>query len=148
MLSRGPEVEIEPYYCLPVGSTHNGVISAQLAAAAVAAAANLQNTNHNATGGAVAWSQPTSPTPINRGFVGTMSPTHANTMGGLQTMVSGVTQTGGTHKLTYPKKNDDGTCERSLLKSHIYIISNNLCNSSAWQCRFFIIGWQLIIWHF
>ncbi|KAL9929380.1 sickie isoform 7-T8 [Glossina fuscipes fuscipes] len=107
MLSRGPEVEIEPYYCLPVGSTHNGVISAQLAAAAVAAAANLQNTNHNATGGAVAWSQPTSPTPINRGFVGTMSPTHANTMGGLQTMVSGVTQTGGTHKLTYPKKNDD-----------------------------------------
>uniref|UniRef100_A0A1A9W0A8 Uncharacterized protein n=1 Tax=Glossina brevipalpis TaxID=37001 RepID=A0A1A9W0A8_9MUSC len=107
MLSRGPDVEIEPYYCLPVGSTHNGVISAQLAAAAAAAAANLQNTNHNATGGAVAWSQPTSPTPVNRGFVGTMSPTHANTMVGLQTMVSGVPQSGGTHKLTYPKKNDD-----------------------------------------
>lgn len=47
MLSRGPEIETEPYYCLPV--------SAQ---------------------SAVPWSQPTSPTPPTRGFGGMLSPTH------------------------------------------------------------------------
>ncbi|XP_037047958.1 protein sickie isoform X5 [Bradysia coprophila] len=63
MLSRGPDVDIEPYYCLPVGT--------------------VPSTNP------VAWSQPTSPTPPNRGFGGPLSPTHAG------------------HRLTYPKKNDD-----------------------------------------
>lgn len=47
MLSRGPEIETEPYYCLPV--------SAQ---------------------SAVPWSQPTSPTPPTRGFGSMLSPTH------------------------------------------------------------------------
>lgn len=53
MLSRGPDVEIEPYYCLPVGT--------------VPSVAN-----------AVPWSQPTSPTPPGRGFGGPLSPTHAS----------------------------------------------------------------------
>lgn len=67
MLSRGPDVDIEPYYCLPVG------------------------TMQTATGGTanVPWSQPTSPTPPSR-FSGPLSPTHP------------------AHRLTYPKKNDDG----------------------------------------
>ncbi|KAL7031114.1 hypothetical protein ACKWTF_006898 [Chironomus riparius] len=62
MLSRGPDIESEPYYCLPV---------------------NAQ--------GMVPWSQPTSPQPTpSRGFTGLLSPTH-NT----------------SHRLTYPKKNDE-----------------------------------------
>lgn len=64
MLSRGPDIETEPYYCLPV--------SAQTA---------------------VPWSQPTSPTPPSRGFTGLLSPTH-----------------NASHRLTYPKKNDEGNC--------------------------------------
>uniref|UniRef100_A0A1I8QBP7 AAA+ ATPase domain-containing protein n=1 Tax=Stomoxys calcitrans TaxID=35570 RepID=A0A1I8QBP7_STOCA len=100
MMSRGSEVEIEPYYCLPVGATHNGVISAQMAAAAAAAAANAQTSNNAGT--TVAWSQPTSPTPINRGFAGPMSPTHCNTAG--MTNMAGTT---ASHRLTYPKKNDE-----------------------------------------
>lgn len=47
MLSRGPEIETEPYYCLPVNGNN---------------------------GGNVPWSQPTSPTP--RGLGGLLSPTH------------------------------------------------------------------------
>lgn len=47
MLSRAPDIENEPYYCLPV--------SAQ---------------------SAVPWSQPTSPTPPTRGFTGLLSPSH------------------------------------------------------------------------
>ena len=48
ILSRAPDIESEPYYCLPV--------SAQ---------------------GVVAWSQPTSPQPTpSRGFTGLLSPTH------------------------------------------------------------------------
>lgn len=65
MLSRGPEIETEPYYCLPV--------SAQ---------------------SAVPWSQPTSPTPPTRGFGGMLSPTH-----------------NPAHRLTYPKKNDEGNLD-------------------------------------
>ncbi|XP_058816202.1 protein sickie-like [Topomyia yanbarensis] len=53
MLSRGPDVDIEPYYCLPVGSVTAG-------------------------NGMVPWSQPTSPTPPARGFGGLLSPTHTN----------------------------------------------------------------------
>lgn len=68
MLTRGPDVEIEPYYCLPVGSMQ----------------AQQAGTVANVT-----WSQPTSPTPPSR-FSGPLSPTHPN------------------HRLTYPKKNDDG----------------------------------------
>lgn len=101
-MSRGSEVEIEPYYCLPVGATHNGVMSAQMAAAA---AANAQS--NNAPSGAVTWSQPTSPTPINRGFAGPMSPTHCNTAG--MTNMGGTTGSTASHRLTYPKKNDEGT---------------------------------------
>ncbi|KAM7351136.1 sickie isoform 4-T4 [Cochliomyia hominivorax] len=97
---RGPEVEIEPYYCLPVGAQHNGVLSAQMAAAAANAQAQANNQQNNA----LAWSQPTSPTPITRGFSGPMSPTHANTMPGMQ----GVSQNStASHRLTYPKKNDE-----------------------------------------
>jgi hypothetical protein len=65
MLSRGPDIETEPYYCLPV--------SAQAA---------------------VPWSQPTSPTPPSRGFTGLLSPTHT-----------------ASHRLTYPKKNDEGNLD-------------------------------------
>uniref|UniRef100_A0A1I8NF63 Uncharacterized protein n=1 Tax=Musca domestica TaxID=7370 RepID=A0A1I8NF63_MUSDO len=99
MMSRGSEVEIEPYYCLPVGTTHNGVISAQMAAAA----ANAQSST--ASGNTVAWSQPTSPTPINRGFAGPMSPTHCNAAG--MTNMSGTSSQSTSHRLTYPKKNDE-----------------------------------------
>ncbi|XP_037959838.1 protein sickie isoform X2 [Teleopsis dalmanni] len=105
MLSRGPDVEIEPYYCLPVGTiaAQNGVISVQMAAAAAAAASHA---NTQATGVApVVWSQPTSPTPINRGFAGTLSPTHAaNAVLGLTSLAGATT---GGHRLTYPKKNDE-----------------------------------------
>ncbi|XP_055681373.1 protein sickie isoform X4 [Lutzomyia longipalpis] len=52
LLSRGVDMEIEPYYCLPVGT------QMQLAS------------------GSVPWSQPTSPTPPNRSFTGPLSPTH------------------------------------------------------------------------
>lgn len=51
MLSRGPDVEIEPYYCLPIGAVQNEAI--------------------------VAWSQPTSPTPATRGIAGILSPTNS-----------------------------------------------------------------------
>lgn len=67
MLTRGPDADVEPYYCLPVGSMQ-------------AAKSGVAN---------VPWSQPTSPTPPSR-FSGPLSPTHP------------------THRLTYPKKNDDG----------------------------------------
>lgn len=80
MLSRGPDVEVEPYYCLPVGTISSG--------------ANGGNV-------AVPWSQPTSPTPPNRGgpFGGPLSPTH---------VVSASTNIPACHRLTYPKKNDEG----------------------------------------
>ncbi|XP_033236795.1 protein sickie isoform X1 [Drosophila pseudoobscura] len=130
MLSRAGDVEIEPYYCLPVGT--NGVLSAQMAAA-VAAQAQAQaqatqgNSGNNVVGGSVAWSQPTSPTPLNRGpfaasvaaaaaaaaAAGVLSPTHGTTAGATG-MVGGMGMgpglgsglTGG-HRLTYPKKNDE-----------------------------------------
>lgn len=69
ILSRAPDIESEPYYCLPV--------SAQ---------------------GVVAWSQPTSPQPTpSRGFTGLLSPTH-----------------NPSHRLTYPKKNDEGNLTRNM----------------------------------
>ncbi|XP_036321700.1 protein sickie isoform X2 [Rhagoletis pomonella] len=118
MLSRGPDVEIEPYYCLPVGTitAQNGSLSAQMAA--VAAAAMSQVTGQptagatGATGAPVAWSQPTSPTPISRGFGATLSPTHPTGMPGIMGLVgapgsaSSSSNTAG-HRLTYPKKNDE-----------------------------------------
>ncbi|XP_041448224.1 protein sickie isoform X2 [Drosophila obscura] len=126
MLSRGGDVEIEPYYCLPVGT--NGVLSAQMAAA-VAAQAQAQaqaaqaNSGNNMVGGSVAWSQPTSPTPLNRGpfaasvaaaAAGVLSPTHGATAGATGMVGGGMGMgpgpgsglTGG-HRLTYPKKNDE-----------------------------------------
>lgn len=70
MLSRGPEIDTEPYYCLPV---------------------NAQ--------GMVPWSQPTSPQPTpSRGFTGLLSPTH-----------------NASHRLTYPKKNDEGNFHANVL---------------------------------
>ncbi|XP_055588729.1 protein sickie-like [Uranotaenia lowii] len=78
MLSRGPDVEIEPYYCLPVGTVPGS---------------GAQGGHHpmGPNGGMVPWSQPTSPTPPARGFAGLLSPTHTP-----------------SHRLTYPKKNDEG----------------------------------------
>lgn len=62
MMSRGQDIEIEPYYCLPVG-THVG------AQAATAAAMGTKTVTP--------WSQPTSPTPPSRFSGGPLSPTHA-----------------------------------------------------------------------
>ncbi|XP_031617413.1 protein sickie isoform X7 [Contarinia nasturtii] len=63
MLSRGPDVEIEPYYCLPVGATIQNPLAAHANATAKTA---------------VPWSQPTSPTPPSRFSTnGPLSPTHA-----------------------------------------------------------------------
>lgn len=51
MLSRAPDMDMEPYYCLPVGT--------------------IQQTT------SIPWSQPTSPTPPTRGgFNSLLSPTH------------------------------------------------------------------------
>ncbi|XP_034491008.1 protein sickie isoform X1 [Drosophila innubila] len=118
MLSRGGEVEIEPYYCLPVGT--NGVLSAQMAAAVAQAQAQAhaaQAQGHVAGNvGAVAWSQPTSPTPLNRGpFAGAasaLSPTHGSAGAALAATHGGGGGVGGnnitaSHRLTYPKKNDE-----------------------------------------
>lgn len=110
LLTRGPDVELEPYYCLPVGAQHNGVLSAQMAAAA---AANAQANNHNQQNNSIAWSQPTSPTPMTRGFSGPMSPTHANTLAGMQALTQGST---AAHRLTYPKKNDEGKSPKKSFK--------------------------------
>ncbi|XP_016961856.1 protein sickie isoform X6 [Drosophila biarmipes] len=109
MLSRGGEVEIEPYYCLPVGT--NGVLTAQMAAAMAAQSQAAQGNSGVGVGvGGVAWSQPTSPTPLNRGpftaaaAASVLSPTHGSTAG------AGLGGAGGTmvgHRLTYPKKNDE-----------------------------------------
>lgn len=103
VLSRGADIEIEPYYCLPVGSLmSNGV------------ATNLTSKHGGSVGAAasVAWSQPTSPTPVNRQqqiqMNGPMSPT-----GGAGGLVVG-------QKLVYAsmvpatgKKNDDGEWQGS-----------------------------------
>lgn len=85
MLSRGPDVEIEPYYCLPVGTVSS-------------AGAGGHHHHHN---GMVPWSQPTSPTPPARGFAGLLSPTHTPGSSSIST---------ASHRLTYPKKNDEGEC--------------------------------------
>lgn len=78
MLSRAPDMEIEPYYCLPVGTM-------------------MQSVN-GAPPQSVPWSQPTSPIPPNRaGFAGPLSPTHCIP-----------SNPNACHRLTYPKKNDDG----------------------------------------
>ncbi|XP_028895905.2 protein sickie isoform X4 [Zeugodacus cucurbitae] len=114
MLSRGPDVEIEPYYCLPVGTlaAQNGTLAAQMAAAAAAAMSQVTGQPTASAGGApVAWSQPTSPTPISRGFGGTLSPTHPAGMSGMVGLVGAGPGSGNTnvsaHRLTYPKKNDE-----------------------------------------
>ncbi|KAH8325857.1 hypothetical protein KR067_009256 [Drosophila pandora] len=115
MLSRGGDVEIEPYYCLPVGT--NGVLSAQMAAAVAAQSQAAAQGNPGGPVGGVAWSQPTSPTPLARGpfasaaavaaAAGVLSPTHGATAAA--GLVGGA-GAGGTivgHRLTYPKKNDE-----------------------------------------
>lgn len=115
MMSRAGEVEIEPYYCLPVGT--NGVLTAQMAAAMAAQSQAAQgNPGVGVNVGGVAWSQPTSPTPLTRGPFNTaagasvLSPTHGTTS------AAGLVGPGGGagggamvgHRLTYPKKNDEG----------------------------------------
>ncbi|CAD6997732.1 unnamed protein product [Ceratitis capitata] len=114
MLSRGPDVEIEPYYCLPVGTitAQNGSLSAQMAAVAAAAMSQVTGQPNAGTSGApVAWSQPTSPTPISRGFSSTLSPTHPAGMSGLVGMVGASAGSSNAnlagHRLTYHKKNDE-----------------------------------------
>ncbi|XP_044572206.1 protein sickie isoform X7 [Drosophila ananassae] len=115
MLSRGGDVEIEPYYCLPVGT--NGVLSAQMAAAVAAQSQAAAQGNPGGPVGGVTWSQPTSPTPLARGpfasaaavaaAAGVLSPTHGATAAA--GLVGGA-GAGGTivgHRLTYPKKNDE-----------------------------------------
>ncbi|XP_034097599.2 protein sickie isoform X10 [Drosophila albomicans] len=121
MLSRGGDVEIEPYYCLPVGT--NGVLSAQMAAAVAQAQAQAAQAQAqgNVAGNvsAVAWSQPTSPTPLNRGPFGAaaasaLSPTHG-TVAAAAALAAAHGGAGGggnnsitaSHRLTYPKKNDE-----------------------------------------
>lgn len=131
MLSRGGDVEIEPYYCLPVGT--NGVLSAQMAAAvaqaqaqaqAQAAQGNQVMVGNSSNVGTVAWSQPTSPTPLNRGAfasaaASTLSPTHGTATAAALAAAAAVVGHGGgggggnnsinaSHRLTYPKKNDEG----------------------------------------
>lgn len=63
MLTRGGDIEIEPYYCLPIGTTFQNPLAAHANAASKAAN--------------VPWSQPTSPTPPSRFSNGPLSPTHA-----------------------------------------------------------------------
>ncbi|XP_044250812.1 protein sickie isoform X1 [Drosophila takahashii] len=110
MLSRGGEVEIEPYYCLPVGT--NGVLTAQMAAAMAAQSQAAQgNPGVGVNVGGVAWSQPTSPTPLNRGpftaaaAASVLSPTHGSTSAAGLAGGAGGGMVG--HRLTYPKKNDE-----------------------------------------
>lgn len=122
MLSRGGDVEIEPYYCLPVGT--NGGLSAQMAAAVAQAQAQAGQANQvmgNSNAAAVAWSQPTSPTPLNRGpfasaaAAATLSPTHGTATAAVLAAAAAVAGHGGnnsinsSHRLTYPKKNDEGS---------------------------------------
>lgn len=63
MFSRGQDIEVEPYYCLPVGTIQNPL----------AGHPNAGMINKTA----VPWSQPTSPTPPSRFSNGPLSPTHA-----------------------------------------------------------------------
>lgn len=51
----------------------------------------------------VPWSQPTSPTPPLRNFAGQLSPTHPSVTAATAAAMAG-------HRLTYPKKNDEGEC--------------------------------------
>lgn len=108
MLSRGGDIEIEPYYCLPVGSLmSNG-------GGGVAGATNLTSKHGGSVGAAasVAWSQPTSPTPVNRGNPqqqmsnGPMSPTGGSGLVGQKLVYASMVPTG--------KKNDDGECAEEL----------------------------------
>ncbi|XP_055847329.1 protein sickie isoform X8 [Episyrphus balteatus] len=96
MLSRGPDVEIEPYYCLPVGTVPPGANNGHVTGGVVGVPGVGGNVNQVVGVGPAAWSQPTSPTPINRTFGGPLSPTHG-----------GPANLPGCHRLTYPKKNDD-----------------------------------------
>lgn len=101
-------MEIEPYYCLPVGT--NGVLTAQMAAA-MAAQSQVAQVHPGGVGG-VAWSQPTSPTPLARGSftsaavaaASVLSPTHGSSAGLAGAGAGAIVG----HRLTYPKKNDEG----------------------------------------
>lgn len=109
-LSRAPDLESEPFYCVPVGTMPS----------------------------TVPWSQPTSPTPpISRAFgMGPLSPTHPG-------------QPNAPHRLTYPKKNDDG----KLLKTGVGFNLNVICGSlhflllfSSRKRRFIIVGRIVFVW--
>ena len=100
MLSRGPDIETEPYYCLPV--------SAQ---------------------SAVPWSQPTSPTPPSRGFTGLLSPT-----------------LNASHRLTYPKKNDEGKFKRRFIANVMVLMKNTFPFISAWQSNLSYVRRIFYVW--
>lgn len=101
MLSRAPDMDIEPYYCLPVGTMMQGV--------------------NGAPPQTVPWSQPTSPIPPNRaGFAGPLSPTHCIP-----------SNPNACHRLTYPKKNDDGKLLPSLIRAMKYLSFSSVHGSAA-----------------
>lgn len=178
MLSRGGDVEIEPYYCLPVGT--NGVLSAQMAAAVAQAQAQAQAAQGNqvmvgnsSNVGTVAWSQPTSPTPLNRGAfasaaASTLSPTHGTATAAALAAAAAAVGHGGSggggggnnsinasHRLTYPKKNDEGrrfdSCSNNSssflltfpFSAHFLLFLPLL---SSWQRCLTAVGWQLALW--
>ncbi|XP_055385781.1 protein sickie-like isoform X2 [Condylostylus longicornis] len=80
------DVDAEPFYCLPVGSIQTQIQNG------IAAGGNLAKISP--------WSQPTSPTPP-AGRSGLLSPTHS----GISS--SGYNSITPSHRLTYPKRNDD-----------------------------------------
>lgn len=87
MLSRGGDIEIEPYYCLPIGTTFQNPLAAHANAASKAAN--------------VPWSQPTSPTPPSRFSNGPMSPTHAYRLTYPKKNDDGMFARAHTHKMCY-----------------------------------------------
>lgn len=100
------DAEAEPFYCLPVGTNanlQNGVLAAQNSTQIPGQANNMAKPSS-------AWSQPTSPSPgINRGLNSALSPTHAGgTLPSMSSGMCGIPSTTSGHRLTYPKKNDDG----------------------------------------
>lgn len=64
----------------------------------------------------VPWSQPTSPTPPSRNFAGQLSPTNAAGAAAVAAMAG--------HRLTYPKKNDEGMNRKQF--TEILIFQSNI----------------------
>ena len=110
------DAESEPFYCLPVGTNanlQNGVLATQNSTQLPGGAATNNMMKHNS-----AWSQPTSPSPgVSRGLNSTLSPTAGGTLPSMSMAgVCGMPATTSGHRLTYPKKNDEGKKRRNLLE--------------------------------